>query len=64
MSDLRPPTLQRAWRFVLLLVAIVVALWLIIWILSKVWIWLVAGFVVCTAVHVALVLRRLHRDKW
>jgi hypothetical protein len=64
MSDSRPPTLQRAWHAILLLLAIVVSLWLVIWILSKIWIWLVAALLVCTASYVGLLLWRRRRDRW
>ncbi len=64
MSDSRPPTLQRAWHAALLLLAIAVSLWLIVWILTKIWLWIVGALIVCTAAYVALLWWRHRRDKW
>ena len=64
MSDSRPPALQRAWHAVLLLLAIAVALWLVIWILSKIWIWLVGALLAWTGVYVGWLWWRRRRDRW
>jgi hypothetical protein len=56
--------LQRGCHAVLTLLAIVVSLLLIIWILSKIWVWLVGGLIASTAVYVALLYRRRRRDRW
>lgn len=52
--------LTAAWTILL----IVLLLWLAIWLLAKIWIWIVAIAVIATLIGIGLWLRRLRREHW
>jgi Flp pilus assembly protein TadB len=52
------------WHTVLLLLATAVCLWLIVLILSKIWLWIIGALIIGTGVYVAVVWSRRHRNRW
>jgi hypothetical protein len=52
--------LTAAWTILL----IALLLWLAIWLLAKIWIWIVAIAGIATLIGIGLWLRRLRREHW
>lgn len=64
MSDPRPPLLQRAWHAALLLLGILLVLWLVLSILSKIWFWLLLLLIVGVGLYVGFLWLRNRHGRW